>query len=203
MLKLKGLMLVLSVLLCVSCRKVVSDDKILIYKVTPDSLFKSSSNSNLFRKSQELEMKGKYKEALNILLELEWIEPENKLILGSIGGVYIHLKQYNLSEKYYKKAIEVDPYFFYNWVNLSTLYISKKEFEVAFETLMNASHLEKTEEQNVLYILQQAIIKYHLGDCKEVSELCDIAVNLTDDQMLINEIKKIYDISKKTCINKN
>src|SRR5690606_25772496 len=118
----------------------------------------------LFRKSQELEMKGKYKEALNILLELEWIEPENKLILGSIGGVYIHLKQYNLSEKYYKKAIEVDPYFFYNWVNLSTLYISKKEFEVAFETLMNASHLEKTEEQNVLYILQQAIIKYHLGD---------------------------------------
>lgn len=214
MLKFKNLLIILLLMIHVSCNKIVSDENIVscnkiisdenihIYKVTPDSLFGSIENSRLYKESQELGMKGKYKEALEILLKIEKKEPKNKLVLSDIGGKYSLLKEYDFSENYHKKVIEIDSTFFINWVNLSTLYISKKEFELAYETLMKTSDLEKTEEENIFFMLQLAIIKYHLGNCNEALFLCEDVINLIEDKYLLANVKNTYETIKRNCIEK-
>lgn len=206
--RLRNIIIILLVFSAISCNsnKEISDIEIkdrTIYQSTSDSLFRNMNNYQLYEKSKELNFQKKHQKGLEILLELEKSEPENKLVLEGLGITYSYLNNFSLSEEYFKKVIAVDSLFFNGYINLSTLYINKKDYELAYQTIMRASNIEKTEMEEVFYIMQQANLNHFLGNCEEALTLCNMAMNLINDRDVIDLITRDYNEIKKACITKN
>lgn len=83
----------------------------VVYFDTSNSHFLNEKNGELFDKSRKLHSNKDYNGCLNILLKLKEEEPQNKLVLGSLGIVYLDLKEYDKSEKYLKGVTESHPDF--------------------------------------------------------------------------------------------
>lgn len=174
----------------------------VVYFNTSNSHFLNEKNGELFDKSRKLHSNKDYKGCLNILLKLKEEEPQNKLVLGSLGIVYLDLKEYDKSEKYLKGVTESHPDFFNNWINLSKLYISSKRFELAEETLIKIVDLEKTEKEELFYLLQRATVSFHLGNCTEALFYCEDAIRQSNDEWFLASAENAYEEIKRDCVEK-
>ena len=54
-------------------------------------------------------------EAIEYLNKATKLEPQNSNIYFALGNIYFYKKQYNLSEKYYNKAINITPLAHYKY----------------------------------------------------------------------------------------
>ena len=202
--KFKNITYLLFLFIGLSCVDRKKEDKIFsnntYYFDTSKSLFKNDENAKLFEKSKELHLKGAYDKCLEILLDLEKSEPENKLVLGSLGISYLGLKEYDTSEKYLKKAIRLDSEFFNNWINLSKLYIATKKYELADKILLEIVDLKKTEEEEWFCLMQRATVNYHLGNCYEALAFCEDAIKISKEEWFLDSAKNAYEDIKKDCI---
>lgn len=179
-----------------------TDKKNIIYQDTPEQYFANPDNYKIFKESESLHTQGNYNESLKKLLELEKSEKDNELVLGSLGIVYMDLKQYELSEQKLKKAIDIKPDFINNWFNLATLYERMKNYEGADMTMQRVEKLEKTEQEEFLYYIQRAFLNYKLNNCEKALEFCEKIINSNFDEYYINNAKGAYDEIKEKCVEK-
>lgn len=179
-----------------------TDKKNIIYQDTPEQYFKNSDNYKKFKESESLHTQGNYNESLKKLLELEKSEKDNELVLGSLGIVYMDLKQYELSEQKLKKAIDLKPDFINNWFNLATLYERMKNYEGADMTMQKAENLNKTEKEEFLYYIQRAFLNYKLNNCEKALKFCEKIINSNFDEYYINNAQGAYDEIKEKCVEK-
>jgi hypothetical protein len=63
----------------------------------------------LYNLGTALIREGKLHEALNHLLKAEQLNANHPYVYNNLGGIYYQLKNYPLSLKYFKKALELDP----------------------------------------------------------------------------------------------
>ncbi|RRA95280.1 tetratricopeptide repeat protein [Paenimyroides viscosum] len=135
-------------------------------------------------------------------MELEKSEKNNELVLGSLGIVYMDLKQYELSEQKLKKALDLKPDFINNWFNLATLYERMKNYEDAGITMQKAENLYKTEQEEFLYYIQRAFLNYKLNNCEKALKFCEKIINSNFDEYYINNAQGAYDEIKEKCVEK-
>ncbi|MGB2696467.1 MAG: tetratricopeptide repeat protein, partial [Candidatus Zixiibacteriota bacterium] len=110
----------------------------------------------LFLKSNIYQRAQKPKEEIEILKKFCQIKPQHPLAEHNLGLAYSRLKNYNMAEKYFLKAIELmNGYYPLAICNLGIMYVEKGLLEDAKEQLLKAEKLNAPE--NSLNALRRLI----------------------------------------------
>lgn len=90
-------------------------------------------------------MRGKYKLALDALLEAEKKAPKDPNVINNLGYCYLSMKNYKPAEKQLKRAIELAPEFAKPRKNLARLYYEQAEFKKAVGELEQILAFEQND----------------------------------------------------------
>ena len=83
---------------------------------------------------------------------------------NTLGFIHLKKRKYILAEKYFKKAIKLNPYKKYYYNNLSVVYIKLGKYKKAYRYLRKAIFLDKSYVKAISNI---AIVCFYLGRYRE------------------------------------
>ncbi|MDR1896449.1 MAG: tetratricopeptide repeat protein [Prevotellaceae bacterium] len=94
---------------------------------------------------------GKYAEAIETMLYLTNQFPENANISYCFGVCYEHMGDTREAEKYYLRAIELDPQMALSYCGLAKIMYNRKNFETAISLLSTAMEAEPYNEECIYF----------------------------------------------------
>lgn len=112
----------------------------------------------IFLNSERAYYNGEYQRALNLTLKAHELDKENAekngeiinyYILSSLAVSYYMLEKFELAEKCYLKAIELNPEYYQNYIDLTTMYRCMGRFDEAAEKINVV--LKKVNEGEMYY----------------------------------------------------
>lgn len=112
----------------------------------------------IFLNSEQAYYNGDYQKAFELTLRAHELDKENAekngeivnyYILSSLAVSYYMFKEFGLAEKCYLKAIELNPEYYQNYIDLTTVYRCMGKFDKAAEQINTI--LEKVNEGEIYY----------------------------------------------------
>jgi tetratricopeptide (TPR) repeat protein len=130
------------------------------------------------------------------------LKKNNELVVPmvNIGNVFLKQDNYTEAEKYYKKALIMDPYNLEAANNLASLYlILGKEYQKALETLTSAVAFNKGFPAFAMDTM--GVLYYRLGNAEKANfYLIKACENAGDDTTLIQEVDNhLKEIGESGC----
>ncbi|MBW2094389.1 MAG: tetratricopeptide repeat protein [Deltaproteobacteria bacterium] len=120
---------------------------------------------------------------LKHLLEAARLAPDNARIQAEVALVYRDLKQYPLSLRYFKKALDLEPDFPEAWNNLGTLYLVQRKWHKAIPCFKRAAETLTYKTPHFAYNnLGRAY--FHAGEYQKAIESYREALDLAPDYSL-------------------
>lgn len=156
--------------------------------------FSNKSAYDFYNESMKQQQKGNVKEALALLTKANSKDPNNKIILNSIGALESHLGNYKRSLDYLSKAITIDSTYLDPLLNMSLTYIINKDFEKAI--LMTDKIIETSN--NTLLVngayFNRSIAEFHLERYEDSLKDIDYAIKLCGQDLPCSDL---MDFKKK------
>lgn len=100
----------------------------------------------------------KYKEAIDVFSSVLETEPDNADIYNNLAVSYSCLGNFEQAEKFYIKALELDPELVQAYINLSDLYYKAGDLPSAIGTLQRGSY-ELTDNLVIAHLLARVYIE--------------------------------------------
>lgn len=100
---------------------------------------------------------GKYKECIDAFSSVLEHEPDNADVYNNLGVAYSYLGDYEHSENYLIKALELDPQLAQAYINLSDMYYKKGDLASAVGTLQRGSY-ELQDNLAIAHLLARVYI---------------------------------------------
>ena len=126
---------------------------------------------------------GRPRAGLAHLLEAARLAPNNARILHEVALVYRDLKQYPLSQKYFEKALELQPDFPEAWNNLGTVYLILKEWHKAIPCFKRAAETLTYKTPHFAYN-NLGWAYFQIGENQKAIESYQKALSLAPDYSL-------------------
>ena len=109
-------------------------------------------------KAMGLFKEGKYKESIDAFSSVLETEPDNADIYNNMGVAYSCLDNFEQAEKFYIKAIELDPELVQAYINLSDLYFKAGDVASSLGTLQRGSY-ELPDNLAIAHLLARVYIE--------------------------------------------
>jgi len=140
--------------------------------------------------------------ALKFLLQANKMEPNNVMILNTLGSVQSSLGQDKNACRNFEKALTVNDLDVTTHINYGTCLGQNGKYKQALEILQQG--LSKTNKRRFEYYVlcfNLAVYNYKNGDCKQARNFVEQAKECTyPNEQFKTEVEKIFEVIDQNCL---
>jgi len=132
-----------------------------------------------FGKGKLAALEEKKEETLSFYQKAVDLNSREPVFLNSFGSAYFKEGDFEKAEFYFKRAIEVGPYYTWAFSNLGLLYLKQEKYDLAEKYLKEAL---KINEKNIDALNWLAIIYHNRGQDEKAKEMLKKSLKINPDQ---------------------
>jgi len=174
----------------------IRDGLNLDYYYYDNNKIKDSVASNYFNLGLREIQKENFINAREIIQKSNNIEPNNLIILNSLGNIECRLKNFDKSYEYFNKAIQIDSFFSPTYLNLGTTLNEDFKEEKAIEIFDKGIKLKDNLVSKSEWFYSKAIAYYNLDDIEKSIEFNEKALIYVEKSELKESIMELKNILK-------
>ncbi|NLP59412.1 tetratricopeptide repeat protein [Lutibacter sp. B1] len=174
----------------------IRDGLNLDYYYYGNTKIKDSVASNYFDLGLREIQKENFINAREIIQKSNNIEPNNLIILNSLGNIECRLKNFDKSYEYFNQAIQIDSFFSPTYLNLGTTLNEDFKEEKAIEIFDKGIKLKDNFVSKSEWFYSKAIAYYNLDDIEKSIEFNEKALIYVEKSELKESIMELKNILK-------
>lgn len=189
------LLTILLAILSISCKDKPREKVITIENKGTKSLstfttvpaFKNRQAHEFYLSAEQFAMNVNYLKAKEYYEQALSLEPNNKIILNSLGNTEMHLINFNRATELFNKAIKIDSSYYIAYSNLGLNLLHNKEYNKSIEIL------KKVPQDSTIFAIRSVYFSLfmnyaRLRECDSAYYYCDRALKSSKDIRFLNMV---------------
>ena len=198
------ILLILLFILALSCTKKSTDQVVVknskgpeVFVYSNNNDFNNSSNSIIFNKALDEVQNRHFKKAKKLFLKVYKNEPDNLIILNSLGNTEKELNNFEKASQYYKKAIMIDSSYAHTYINFATACNRNYKHSTAIQILTKGIQIETDNHTTAAMYYAIAVSYYRIKNYESAISFNKKAINLTPEHDFKKDMLRLNNLLLK------